>query len=136
MKTEITVTMIQSFRYDKYLAHVGDEFPEMIAIGYDEINARDAAIRDLRYSCQSDFTNPHTIKDGFGCMFGQARALELDEGEEAFDVSIDAEELTFKGIRYAVYADWIEDADEIISSDLRAEEIKEKEAENEGDENA
>lgn len=134
MKTEITVTMIQSFRYDKYLAHVGDEFPEMIAIGYDAISARDAAIRDLRYSCQSDFTDPYTIKDGFGCMFGPARAVELDEDEEAFDVSIDAEELTFKGIRYAVYADWIEDADEVISCDLRAEEIKE--TENEGEENA
>ena len=120
---KVIITMIMAYEHDRNGAFVGDMFPEIVAIGYDEPTARDEAIRSLRYSCQGDFTRASTIKNGFGCFYGSAAAMQLEPGDDEDDVPFDASVLMFNGDRFAVNIEWEEDAQSITSEELRAQEL-------------
>ena len=53
-----TVTFTNLYEFNDKGERIGDEFPEIAALGYDEADAKFRALEALKYACCDDFSRP------------------------------------------------------------------------------
>ena len=111
---KVTVTFLTTYKINEKGEAVGDEFPEIAAIGYDGSEAFEKALEALKYACCEDFSTPKSCRPGYSAMYFSADGVRLAAPESADDI---ADKLgwdyacvfTFEGVRYAFpsdYSDW------------------------------
>lgn len=111
---KVTVTFVNTYKINEKGEAVGDEFPEIAAIGYDGSEAFEKALEALKYACCEDFSTPKSCRPGYSALYFSADGVRLAAPESADDI---ADKLgwdetcvfTFEGVRYAFpsdYSDW------------------------------
>ena len=124
---KVTVTFMSTYKINEKGEGMGDEFPEIAAIGYDGSEAFEKALEALKYACCEDFSTPKSCRPGYAAMYFSADGVRLAAPESADGA---AEALgwdyacvfTFEGVRYAFpldYSDWYKGG-VIMSDDLRS----------------
>lgn len=90
---------------------LGDILEEIVSVGYDEVNARQEALKALRYACCSDFTIPSACATGTLVSYYKAEGVEItpendvDEivNEMGWDYGV---EMSFKNTTYVLPSDF------------------------------
>lgn len=124
-KTELTI--IKQYEIDGNGCACGDEFDNIVAVGFDYINAKREAIDALKYACCSDFSSPVYCKKGYCVEFFKAYGIENDNNYDEDEIA-EAQEweyaikFTFNGVEYFLPNDYNE---YFIGSSLTSNDIRE-----------
>ena len=109
-----TVTFVTTYKINEKGEAVGDEFPEIAAIGYDGSEAFEKALEALKYACCEDFSTPKSCRPDYSALYFSAEGVAMGEDEDADDIADklgwdDTCVFTFEGVRYAFpsnYSEW------------------------------
>lgn len=107
-----------------------DQDPQIKELGYNPEYAKTYALKELKYECFSDFTNPWSCKPGHAAECFKAEGVEMNKEEDEDDIAEAlgweyAVILKYKGKKYAFppdYNEWLEG--EKITSDEILKELK------------
>ena len=124
---KVTVTFLSTYKINEKGEAVGDEFPEIAAIGYDGSEAFEKALEALKYACCEDFSAPKSCRPGYSALYFSAEGVAMGEDEDADDIADklgwdDTCVFTFEGVRYAFpsnYSEWYKGG-VIMSDHLRS----------------
>ena len=111
---KVTVTFLSTYKINEKGEAVGDEFPEIAAIGYDGSEAFEKALEALKYACCEDFSTPKSCRPGYSALYFSAEGVVMGEDADADDIADklgwdDTCVFTFEGVRYAFpsnYSEW------------------------------
>lgn len=108
---KVTVTFMTTYKINEKGEAVGDEFPEIAAIGYDGSEAFEKALEALKYACCEDFSTPKSCRPGYSALYFSVDGVAMGEDEDADDIADelgwnDACVFTFEGKRYAFPPDY------------------------------
>lgn len=92
---KILVTFANTYETDRNGAPKGDMFPEIIALGYSEEEAKQKALITLKYACCDDFTRPSSCRAGYTVEYFAAEGVLVPEGVDEDDI---ADELGWDGV--------------------------------------
>lgn len=119
-----TVTFASIYEYIKGEPH-GDIFSEIVAIGYDEDEAKIKALNKLKYACCTDFTTPASCKPGTNVDYFMANGYILEDSESIEDaedkLSTDLVAFDYNGNKYVFpnnYQEYIQGGS-ILSDDVK-----------------
>jgi hypothetical protein len=123
---KITVTIITTYRTNKIGEHL-DEFPEIVAIGYDEENAFWEALKALKYAACRDFTRASSFEKGHAADWTEAEGVIIGEDDDPDEIARelwddDACVYTFNGQQIVTSmngADCCTGSGTILSDDIR-----------------
>lgn len=105
----ITVTFVSTYSI-KNGEPSGDIFQKIVAIGYNETEAKTKALDELMHTCCNDFTTPASCKTGINVDYFAANGYRLEDGESIDDaeekfnadsVNLDyVVDFDFEGVKY------------------------------------
>ena len=65
----------------------GDEFPKIVAVGYNEQIAKAEALNALRYACSTDFSCPCYCKAGTIATYFEAEGIEMNSTDDEEEIA-------------------------------------------------